>query len=319
MGLLQEFEQLRLKSPRLYNINVGSENSDYCTHSDKNKSCYLLFGGNFNQDCMYGGVILNSRDCADNNYCEYGELCYECVDVNHCYGCYYSQDLKNCSDCAFCYDCVGCQNCFGAVSQRQKQYVFFNEQLPREEYESRMKNFNYKNAEEVKDALERADGIQQTIPRKAFHISKSENCTGEHISSSKNCFFCFDAHECQDCSYLQDCWRTKDCTDMTFSDGSELCYDSFSIGLNTYNCNFCNYVRTCSDCEYSELLFNCKHCFGCVYLQNKEFYILNVQYSKDEYFRRIAEIKVQMMAEGEYGRQLPTTYKYEDTAAVWWK
>lgn len=279
----------------------------------------MLFAANFNQDCMYGGVILNSRDCTDNDYCEYDELCFECVDSDHCYNCNYSQDLKNCSDCAFCYDCVGCQNCFGAVSQRQKQYVFFNEQLPRGEYENRVKNFDYKNAEAVHNALQKAGKLQQKTPRKAFHISKSENCTGEYIGSSKDCSFCFDAYECQDCSYLQDCWRTKDSADATFSDGSELCYECFSLGLNTYNCNFCNYIRTCADCEYGELLFNCKHCFGCVYLQSKEFYILNQPYSRDEYFKKVAEIKAQMHADGEYGKQLPTTYKYEDTAAMWWK
>lgn len=167
--------------------------------------------------------------------------------------------------------------------------------------------------------MEKLEDIKTKIPRKAAHLSKCENCVGEFISSSKNCFACFDAHECQDCYYLQDCWRTKDSMDMTFSDGSELCYEGFSIGLTTYNCNFCNYVRSCSDCEYCELLFSCKHCFGCIGLQNKEYCILNKPYPREEYSKKLEEIKAEMKRNQEYGKQLATTYKYEDTAAMWWK
>lgn len=319
MNFLQELEELRLKIPRLYNINIGSENSDYCTHSDKNKNCYLLFAANFNEDCLYGGIVLNSRDCIDCNYCEYSELCYDCIDIDHCYNCTTGQDLKNCSDCMFCYDCIGCKNCFGCVGLRQKEYHFFNEPLSKEEYQKRLTAYNLKNLKTRKMVFPRFIDLMMKIPRRATHFDQSENCTGEFVMKSKNCFSCFDAHECEDCMYIQDCWRTKDCADMTFSDGSELCYESFSIGLTSYNCNFCNFIRTCSDCEYCELCFNCKHCFGCVGLQSKEYYILNKPYSRDEYFQKVTEMKAAMRTTGIYGKHLPTTYKYEDTAAMYWK
>jgi hypothetical protein len=319
MNFLEELEQLRYKTPRLYNINIGSENSDYCTHSDKNKNCYLLFAANFNEDCLYGGIVLTSRDCTDCNNCEYSELCYECISIDHCYNCNFSQELKNSSDCFFCYDCIGCKNCFGSAGLRQKEFYFFNEQLNKEEYKKRIAEFMPLNKENTARATAELEQIKLKIPYKAAHLTQSENCTGEYVEKSKNCFSCFDAHESQDCCYLQDCWRTKDCVDMTFSDGSEMCYDSFSIGLNTYNCNFSDFIRTCSDCEYCELCFSCKHCFGCVGLQSKEFYILNKPYSRDEYFKKIEEIKTQMKTDGSYGKRLPTTYKYEDTAAVYWK
>lgn len=319
MNFLEQLEQLRFKTPRLYNINIGSENSDYCTHSDKNKNCYLLFAANFNEDCLYGGIVLTSRDCVDCNYCEYSELCYECLDIDHCYNCRYSQDLKNCSDCFFCYDCIGCKNCFGCSGLRQKEFYFFNEQLPREEYEKRVKVFDFKNREAVLEMQKRLEELKQKTPHRFAHIIQSENCTGEFVIRSKNCFGCFDAHEAEDCFYLQDVWRTKDSADLTFSDGTDLCYECFSLGLGTYNCNFSNFIRSCSDCEYCELLFNCKHCFGCVGLQSKEFYILNQPYSRDEYFKKVADIKAQMRADGSYGKHLATTYKYEDTAAMWWK
>ena len=319
MNFLEELERLRLRTPRLYNINIGSENSDYCTHSDKNKNCYLLFAANFNEDCLYGGIVLNSRDCVDCNYCEYCELCHECIDIDHCYNCAFSQELKNCTDCSLCYDCVGCQNCFGSVGLRQKQYHFFNKPLTKEAYEKRLREYDLKLPADRKRAEEAAQKLQLTTPRTAAHLTQSENCIGEFVIKSKNCFFCFDAHECRDCMYLQDVWRTKDSCDVAFSDGSELLYECFSIGITTYNCNFCSYVRTSSDCEYCELCFNCKNCFGCIGLQSKEFYILNTPYAREDYFKKVAEIKTAMRRGGSYGKHLPTTYKPEDTAAVYWK
>lgn len=319
MHFLEEFEKLRLKTPRVCNINIGSENSDYCTHSDKNKNCYLLFAANFNEDCYYAGIIVNSRDCVECNYCQFSELCFECIDIDHCYNCSYAQNLQNCSDCMFSYDLIGCQNCFGCCGLRQKNYSFFNEQLSKEEYEKRIRLFDLKNSSVRKDIFDRLEELKHKIPQRAAHILNSENCIGERITRSRNCYACFDANDCEDSYYLQDVWRTKDSADLTFSDGTELCYECFSIGMGCYNCNFSNYIRGSSDLEYCELCFNCKHCFGCVSLQSKEYYILNKPYSAEEYFKKVAEIKAQIKQDGSYGKHLPTTYKYEDTAAVWWK
>lgn len=315
MDFLRELEELRLKTPRLYNINIAGENSQYCTHADKNKNCYMVFAINYSQDCYYGGLVVDSRDCADCNYCEKSELCYECLDVQNCYNCNFSQDLKNCNDCTFCYDCVGCKNCFGCAGLRQKEYCFFNERLSKEEYKKRLAEFDFKNPQSIVRAREKFEEVLKKTPRRAVHSLQSENCTGDYIVSSKNCFFCFDTHDSQDCFYLQDCWRTKDSSDCTFSDGTELCYECFSIGLGCYNCNYSNYIRGSSDCEYCELIFSCKDCFGCVGLQNKQYYILNKPYSREEYFKKVSEIKAQMRSDGSYGKQLPSTYKFEDTAA----
>lgn len=310
MSFLADFEQLRLGTPRLYNINVNCENSDYCTHSDKNKNCYLVCQINFCEDCLYGGVVLESKDCVDCFYCEYSELCYECVDCDHCYNCRNSQDIKNCSDCAYCYDCIGCKNCLGCVGLRQKEFCIFNQQYSKEDY---FKKIAALGKGEIRREFEI---LKLRTPRKYLHEIQTEGCAGDYIVKSKNCFYCFDTHESQDCMYLQDCWNNRDNMDVMYSWYSELCYESFSIGLESYNCNFCNYVRTSSNLEYCELCFNCKDCFGCVGLKGRQYFILNKSYSREEYAKQVAEIKAQMLAGNEYGKHLPTTYKFEDTAAA---
>ena len=316
MNFLEELEQLRLATPRLYNINIGSENSDYCTHSDKNKNCYLIFAANYNEDSMYGRLVIDSRDCVDNNNCEKSELCYECIDIEKCYDCTFCQLCKNCTECLFCYDCTSCMNCFGCAGLRQKQWCFFNEQLTPEEYKKKLTEFNLRTNANRNRAIELSHQVELKIPHRALTMINCENCVGDMLVNCKNCFACFDVHGSQDCMYMTDCWRTKDSLDIVFSDGTELCYESFSLGLGSYNCNFCNFIRGSSDCEYCELCFNCKNCFGCVGLQNKEFHILNKPYSREEYLKRVVEIKAQMRVNGEYGKHLETTYKFEDTAAA---
>lgn len=314
MNFLEKLEKLRYQVPRLANINVGSENSDYCTHSDKNKNCYLLFAANFNEDCYYGSIVLDSRDCADCSNCSESELCFECIDILKCYNCNYSTELTNCNDCHFCYDCIGCQDCFGSVGLRQKKYYYFNEKLAREEYEKRIKEFDWKDTKQIKKALVTAKEVGLKIPRVYSKQMKTVNCVGDHISNSKNVYFAFDANYVEDSLYLFECWRTKDSMDLHFSDGTELCYECFSVGITSYNCNFCSYIRGSSDCEYCELCFSCKNCFGCVGVQNKEYHILNEPYTPEEYRKKVMEIKEEMRSLGIYGKFLPTTYRLEDTA-----
>jgi hypothetical protein len=315
MNFLEEYEKLRITVPRLYNINVDCTNSDYCTHADRNKNCYLLFAANFNEDCMYGGIVLHSRDSVDNDNIEACELCYECVDCFKCYGCNYSQELRNCTDCFFCFDCVGSRNCFASSGLRQGEYYFMNKKLDKEEYKRRVAEF-WKQPDAMKNGLALFAEAKKAVPHRAMNHFKSEGCTGDKITQSKNCLESYYAFDSEDCIYLQDCFRTKDSIDMMFSEGSELCYDCFSIGLGTYNCTFSDYIRSCTDLEYCDLMFNCKDCFGCVGLKDKQYYILNKRYSKEEYLQKVREIKKGMKSDGSYGKRLPSTYKLEDTAAA---
>ncbi len=62
-----------------------------------------------------------------------------------------------------------------------------------------------------------------------------------------------------------------------------------------FRCWHCQNMEYCTDC------YNCENCFGCVGLQKKKYCILNVQYSEDEYWEKLDEIKCAMLDRGEYG------------------
>jgi hypothetical protein len=88
----------------------------------------------------------------------------------------------------------------------------------------------------------------------------------------------FFAHirEIVDCYYIQD---------------SELCYESIG-GNKLYNCHYTIDCGDCHDVHFSRNCYDCSNCFGCVNLRNKNYYIWNKQYTKEEYKKKIAEINL---------------------------
>jgi hypothetical protein len=83
--------------------------------------------------------------------------------------------------------------------------------------------------------------------------------------------------------------NSKDCVDNTMIDGLEQSYGNV-------NCQKCYKIFFSTDCsESSDLWFSfdmvgCMNCFGCVGLRNKNYYIFNQPYSKQDYNENIKEL-----------------------------
>lgn len=289
----------------------NSVNSDYTSYSAFNKNCYLLIGSEHNDDCLYGNWMYYCRDCVDCDFIYKCELCHDCVDDENCYNCNSCQDCATCTDCALCYDCKSCQNCFECVGLRNKQFNVFNKQVSKDEYNAQIKNLAG-----APDAPAKFEELKSKTPRLYAHVTDNEKCTGDYLYHSKNSFFCFDCKELEDCAYMTSSIGCRDCLDMANSYfGCELSYEVMS-SLELYNCNFSNFCYYCRDMEYCEWCYNCQNCFGCFSLQRKQYCVFNEQFSKENYLKRVAEIKETMRHDGTYGKHLPTTIKTEDSA-IW--
>ncbi|MFA6515111.1 MAG: hypothetical protein WCT42_02490 [Candidatus Paceibacterota bacterium] len=102
---------------------------------------------------------------------------------------------------------------------------------------------------------------------------------------SKNIYLSNATH-CEDVSYSRLVDKSKNLVDCYYVYNSEFCYENF-ITRKIYNSHFLN---NCSDCLDSYFLFdcrNCSNCFMCSNLRNKNYYIRNIKYSKEEYFKII--------------------------------
>ena len=98
---------------------------------------------------------------------------------------------------------------------------------------------------------------------------------------------------------------------MTVCFEAENCYSCVQAPLN-YDCNFLMHTDLCSESEFCAYSKNLKNCFGCVYLNNKQFYILNQEYSEEEYFSKIAEIKKELQNDDLYNLSLFFISEYEN-------
>ncbi|MEK7171283.1 MAG: hypothetical protein AAB739_00075 [Patescibacteria group bacterium] len=315
MSFVEEFKRLQLKQPRIALQFSQSENSDYTNYAFKNKNCYLVFGGHYNEDGLYGQYTYATKDCVDCDTTEKGELAYECTYCSNIYNCNYLFNCHTCSDCEYGFDLINCKNCFLCAGLRNNEYHIQNKPVPKEKY--RMEVEKLKKAHSSDELSVELEKVRIAVPHIAFVQKNCEHSVGSYIQNCKNCFYCFNMTSCEDCSYLKRANEVKDsidCDNIGY-DPSELLYESIGINGGT-NFNFCFACWHSSDLEYCELVFNSHHCFGCISRNHAEYEILNIKYEKEDWFKRVAEIKQELRQPNLYGKWLlPSTYPYEDTIA----
>lgn len=304
MDFIDEFKKLLFSRPA-YNLrSVHNTNCPYVHMVSHSKNSYLCFAGYKCEDCGYCHYPNQLRDCWDTYFAIKCELCYECVSCTSCYSCDWCTESVNCTDCAFCYDCRGCKNCFGCVGLRQKEFYIFNKPYSKEEYKNKMAELKVKDHTLAGEIQKKVDGLRAQHPHCASIQMNSENCLGDHIINSKNCYWAFNTTSAQDSCYVMHNDGLKDCYDTDLIAASELCYEC-TPGYDLYNCNFCLECGNTKNAEYCVRCFNSHDLFGCVARDHAEFEILNVKYSKEEYFKKVAEIKEELRRKNQYTQWLP--------------
>ncbi len=111
------------------------------------------------------------------------------------------------------------------------------------------------------------------------------------VMSVKDCHYIFVSYEDQDCFYSHRLFHSRDCMDCSEVDQSELCYECVDC-TKGYNLKWAYHSHNCSDSSFLYMCRGCTNCFGCVGLQQKSYCIWNVQYTKEEYVRKIKEFKL---------------------------
>jgi hypothetical protein len=112
-------------------------------------------------------------------------------------------------------------------------------------------------------------------------------CNG--ASELKNCYLCFRSDFSENCAYTNTMSRNKDCVDVALTNDSELCYET----VMTNKCYRAFWTQDCEDSHdiwFSRDLIGCSDCIGCINLRNKQYYILNQPYTKEEYMAEIKEL-----------------------------
>lgn len=317
----EQFAELQRSVPRLSLMNTRCENSAYCNITTDNKNCYLLFGGDFNEDCIYSVFCFHSKDSSDLYWVDRSELVYECTDCEDCYNCKYCRHAYNCRDSAFLYDCRGCQNCFGCMGLRNKQYCFFNNQYSKEQYEQKIKEYDLGSRRDVGKAERGFEAFLARFANRAVWLINCENSSGNNLINCKNAHNCFDlvgpVEDAKD--VILGGWNMKDILSSDhLGHGIELTYEVLGC-VAGYRYAFSTFIWNSRDVFYSDMIVNNSHdIFGCSNLKKAEYCILNKQYTKEEYFELRARIVEHMKSTGEWGEFFPikdSLFAYNETIA----
>ena len=137
---------------------------------------------------------------------------------------------------------------------------------------------------QLKDLIHAIPRPSRTILR----LIDSDYCN--NASDLKNCYLLFNSETSENCAYGNGITDCQEVFDSYFMKQCERCYEGF-VCYHSYDIFFSSNITDSYGVYFSDDLAGCSDCFGCVGLRNKHHMIFNVQYSPEEYIRKLKEFK----------------------------
>jgi hypothetical protein len=314
---LEQLNELFNKVPRFALMNTKSTNCEYSNFNYGSNNCFYVFGCVEDENCDYGHIVWTSKDCVDNLYVHKSELCYECIDCLICNKILYSQECEACVDSIGLYDCRGCVNCIGCVGLRQKSYHIFNQPVSKEEYQQFLNKYPLNEESSIIYILNKKEELRKKIPTRAVFGSHNNNVSGDHIYNASNVMQSFDIQGGENSRYGYTVGKFVESHDISFNPGIENSYQTLA-STKSSNLMFCHLVTESSYVYYSDSCFNSNNLFGCAGLRNKQYCILNKQYTKEQYENLVPQIIENMKSTGDWGNFFPISmspFAYNESIA----
>ena len=293
----EQWKELFYSVPFPNLLNWNSVNSEYCNCTGNSKNCYMCFGGDSSEDCLYNMYDMFCTQTLDSYWAIKCNLCYELVLAENCYKVFFGFNVKGCRDSYFLTDCTNCSDCIGCVGLKNAQYYILNEKYSKEAYFEKKKELALNTFNGLKSFKDTYKKLVQIFPQKYARIINSYNTTGDRIQGSKDIANSFDvvtpAENIKDCNVCG--WNLKDTLRSSqVGFGAEMVYNSFGV-FSAASKVYCSaYCPSASEVWYS---YNCQagfNLFGCVGLKKGEYCILNKQYTKEAYLELLPKIKEHM-------------------------
>lgn len=253
--------------------------------------------------------ILNSVFVIWNN-----DNVYQSIGVFNSYNVFYSRYINNCSDIWFSSNLTWCRECIFCDWLENKSYCIENKQYTKEEY--------FKRKQEILKNKDKFEDWYKTKVNKIWANIGSSNVKGSFIINSFNI---------DNGKFLYNVANSKNVYFVWWTQGDEevySCITSWSPWMkNVYHSVllwssehiYCSAHLTGSyEVYYSIFIDSCKYILWSIWLMNKEYCILNKQYTKEEWFNLTKKIFNQMDKEWILGKFFPgkiTPYNFNDTLA----
>ena len=281
--------------------------------------CFLVFDSYDVEQCSYSSELRTCSRCIDCLNIEHCTFCYECIDCFECSSLRFSRHATRCADSWFLFNCRDCTHCFGCTNLQGRQFCFFNEQLGEVDYRKRVADLGVHARPMLELARNRMQGMidQVTLPHligdappgvSGNYLRLTENSVG-----SFECSFSTELLRCHNVHYAERCLDGYWGYDISDSAQFVACGRHASRLLNCVEC-----WNDVHDLSYSAYCEQSANLFGCVGLRGKEYCIMNVQFSKEDYERQRAEIERHLRKRHLWGQFFPpnySSYPYNRSAA----
>ncbi|MFA6585885.1 MAG: hypothetical protein WCS86_01865 [Candidatus Paceibacterota bacterium] len=288
--------------PSFLNRDPSSVNSDYSNGGRNLKNGYYVMACYDVEDAWYSNMLMKSRNIMDSKVVTDSEFVYEALFSDHLYKSSFIYFSNSCADSMLLFDCRNCMNCFGCVNLRNAKYCVFNEQYSKDEYENFLNTVYPLTLDKILSYQEKFWELVKRLPINGSRNVASSNVFGVNIKNSRNLYDVIDANNSENVRHGDGAMSHKDSMDFLFSGGnSSQVYMNINVGSQSSRVKFSVSSKFCTDCEFIFNSKNLNNCFMCFGLQNKSYCVLNKQYSEEEYFRIVDEIKTDMLNRGEYG------------------
>jgi hypothetical protein len=308
----EQWKELFNKVPRQSLLQIGENiNSEYANFIKDVKNIYLSFSVLWeSEDIYYSNNIEKSKNILSSYNISESELLYENIGSNKNYSCQYSFWSSSCIDCNFILNCRNCQDCFSCVNLNNKRYCISNEQYTKEQYEEKMKELDMGSHNFVENSKKEFWNFSLQFPRRYANIVNSQNSSGDELRNNNNTEYCFNVYDSENVKYGYRDVKVKDSMDVCHFLGSLSYEHAFGGSDGNQGVKFIITGGSLSvDVEYSDGCPSCTNVFACIGLKNKQYCILNKQYTKEEYFEMVEKIK-QHMDDMPYVDAKGRIYKY---------
>ena len=298
----------------------NNENSEYWDIILGSKNIYLSIVIVESENVMYSNTVLQSKNVYRSFLVEHwSENVYNSKCISESQSIFYSKYIKWAYNLWFCSDCIWSKDCLFCEWLDNAQYCIKNKQFSQEEYE--------KEKDKILLDYSQYDVWYESLRKTGRNIA-CHNVTGNYNIS------CEDVENGFLCRSLKD--SRNAINSWTWEGKFERAYDVISAwelinsdfywvmwaGMWSSHLYCSSELIRSNNIYYSYFLQSCDHMFGCVWMSNASYCILNKQYEKDEWYALISKIFSQMEQEWVLGKMIPpynNPFYFNDTFAwlVW--
>lgn len=318
VSFFDQFSELFASLPKERCFQMAAwENTQYADVVRWSKDVYLSnFVVIWCENVLYS--MWCREDCTNvlNSLMVYtgSENVYQSVWVITSYNVFYSKYLSGCSDIWFSQNMQWCTHCIACHDLQNKSYCIQNKQYTKEEYLSKKQSFMKK--------TEKFDEWFASLSKPWFNLWSWEDVSWTFVVESQNTSDSLLSYNLTDCKNVV-LWGWDD-GDTNMNDvfiwWAVFSNDVYAVhGTAESEHVYCStLIIKSSQIYYSWGCESCSYCFGCIWLRNASYCILNKQYSKEERHRIVDEISTQMKNEWVLWDFFPSSmnpFYYNDTAA----